>query len=116
MNTHITIFERDIVVAQDIAETVIEEVRGADIYFAKTMKDVCSSIASARSQRFVAILHATEAELRCPLLTELARSGNMSTIAIHREIETDLFRNWIFLPPPFTSEALGAALRSAVTN
>lgn len=111
MCAQILIFERDPVIAQDIKETVLGLWPEARTQLAGSVGEASAFLQDAAEWTW-AILHGSLEELRNLALLGGGSLASTTTIAIHSRIAEEPFANWVFVPPPFTSPELEAALRS----
>lgn len=110
----ITILERDPVIAQDIGETLAELFPGVTVSLFLTLRDLCDALITRAEDAGLAILHGTTDELSDPELARLTSLRHMRVVAIQNPTTAANTRGWIFLPPPFTTPDLKAALRRAL--
>lgn len=115
MGTDILIFERDTVISEDIAEISAEVDPSASLTTARTVADAVSVLMSACPAPRIAILRATEAELKLLLAEPVVARGQAILIAIHEGIGAPVPQNVLLIDQPYTGESLRAALRAALT-
>ncbi|MEL6644864.1 MAG: hypothetical protein AAFQ79_13100 [Pseudomonadota bacterium] len=110
----ITILERDPVIAQDIGETLAELFPGVTVSLFSTLRDLCDALIMRAEDAGLAVLHGTSDELRDPELARLTALKRIRVVAIQSPTPEAATEGWIFLPPPFTTPDLKAALRRAL--
>ena len=116
MERRITIWERDPVVAEDIAETVASTLTDADVAQVVSLEEAAARVGGRAAGSAIAILHGTRDELCDRRLLAALSAARTRVIAIHRPLPCAAARDWIFLPPPFTDEALRTALGRALAT
>lgn len=111
MLSHVTILERDPVVAQDIGTTVVDMFPGVPTTFATSISKTCDNILARHDYLGLAIVRATRAELETPILIDALRQTRSRILAISQPMQDAAYVDWSFLAPPFTTPDLEAALR-----
>lgn len=116
MKRHIVVYERDVVVALDIADSAKEAFGDVIVATTRSLADAVWQLGQEAGQQAIAIVHGTEAELRNTELTAALAHSRNRVIAIHAPFADPPGESWIFLPPPFSNKALGDALHRAAAR
>ncbi|MEL6516689.1 MAG: hypothetical protein AAFQ39_03155 [Pseudomonadota bacterium] len=111
---HITILERDPIIAEDIRDTMAALFPDAVIDVHDELRAFCDALAARAAPNGLAIVHATTGELRDPELARILTARDVRTVAIRAPLADAAFANWVFLTPPFTTPDLQAAALRAI--